>query len=351
MADRAQLIERAKQISSDFNQITMPMMRKRLLEHNEVYKRGAVAVETSLSKKQIACALTYLSEMEILITSMSKMADSFSNEALLKNVKLMEQYVRETESLSIPQLLQKSPFAEVKHLLSLYQIPKKIAQVVDSFAEFAFGRRIIVLPDPNSSEIYIQKLNDMEVVGSISEISANIPEAYLFSPSTRLIQPIVKADYDEATNSFKVSWLAIYLFASWHNFQNVPMKVMQDMVEEAGASFIFFLESMVAAAENIGGKVKEVENALHNRQSYSFSCRTPTSLDAEPSRENDFRQILVEAAFEVYPENQASSKRVAKVAGKVVVPDREISISIHYNHKQVEKFVYSKEHQKFMLKR
>jgi len=323
MAERAQLLARTNAISQDFRQITMPLMRKRLLEYREEKRAGAAAVEIPLNRRQVACCLTYLSNVQQRIMALAAMAPNLSGDPLVQAVQLMENEVRAAESLSPQQMLKRSQFAGLSELLSLYQLPRKMVEEVGSFAERIFGSSPPVLyQDEQRCGIYLPGKQPMEMVGSLSHLKVDIPEAYLFSPTTRLNQPVVNVDYDFSDKTFNVQSLALRLEASGEKSQTPTLQAMRAMAESAGVKFLFLLDSMAAAAKSIGAGAREVQDAVNRPSAYSFVCRTPSYDDEPPSRGNGFRQALFEASLTV----PGSADHLSKVVGKVLLPDCEITL-------------------------
>ncbi|MCX8197601.1 MAG: hypothetical protein N3F07_00165 [Candidatus Micrarchaeota archaeon] len=348
MADRMHFVSKAAHLDRDFKQITMPMMRKRLLEHKNEVKAGVASFEVPLTKRQIARGLTYLEECNVFMGLLVERAKEAPEDSLPTLIKTMESTIKEVESLSPPSLVEKSDFASLGSLLSLYKLPKKAEQIAESFGKAAFNSRLVLLKEENNSGIYLHGKPNA-CVGSLSILSTNIPEGHLFSPSTKLVYPVVEVDYDFASKSFKVQSMVMKISANGSKFQLPLLKTLNDMVEEMGVSFIFFLDSLTAAAENIGLAPKKVEDALHTPSAYSFECRTPSLKDPDPARNNNFRHFVFEASIEI---SSQRAQHFSSVVGSAVLPDGALSITIYYgSHERSERFVYSREHKAFIYKR
>jgi len=330
MADygSAQLLARAKEIRQEFRQITMPLMRKRLLEHKTEVAFGRISTEVPLTKRQVACCLTDLSASERRIVSLADIASGLSGNDLAQSVQLMENEVRAAESLSPSQMMERSKFAGLFELLSLYQIPKKATELAEYFSSHIIGpgKSLVLRPEERSSGIYLLGKEPMQMAGTLSHLEVEVPEVYLSSPTTRLTYPMVGVDYDWGTQSFVLQSLSIKLESSGQGSWRPPAKIMDGMFAAAGLQLTVLLDSMAGAIQHIGASAAEVENAANDPTTYSFSCRTPDHRDPAPSNQNGYREMLLEASIRA----KHPSSETTYVEGKITMPDRQASIAVSY---------------------
>ncbi|MCX8197406.1 MAG: hypothetical protein N3G80_03785 [Candidatus Micrarchaeota archaeon] len=344
MSERFQLIAKAKAIHEDFKNITAPLVKKKFLQYKEIVFENNAIAKVGLSKKEVASLLTYLSEVERRIFMLSCEAQECDLGRLRQIVKLMEYEAKEIESAKPRKLLEKCKYAKFEQLLPLYRLAGNASKLFANFVWYFFGEKpAFVYNDENDPRIYIQTERQVQEIGKIEEVISSIPQEIVHEKKLRLIEPVIDADYDFESNLFVLRSLKVTVGAYGSQAPQDPISIMENVSQQAGVAFEFFVKNILAAAQSIGIKIEQFVDRLSEPSSYYFQCRTPSQSDDPPSMKNNFRQAVFEARLSIN-----APTHFPNVEGRILLPEKKILITANGKYYERRTFVYDHEKKAFI---